>query len=715
MWSSIADMSRDECRKCLRCLELDAYGNMVSVLRAQGPYTEEKRKLLGELANILHISNERHRAEIRRAVNDEKLSVIADQLNGPNTYTDWAIEGRRTIPILPRLKAHTAFTGLANSLSLVIAAANEKKLSAPHCVEDPIAVKTEPASPENSKKHECPKVGKTAVSLGEIKTRGRKRKRLSSVCLNNVKCKKSESMETEMVETELSTISPVENRADSPTRIIDNELSNVVQVSIVTPSSPIDTTISTDNTLQMLSTEVDSHHHKFITNSFDDPSSEESNSPVNNLILESDNDRQDFAKDINGRETIIAQSEIAKILGLEQPSDGEFLENAPPVDESTKISRPDSTTSGTPGPKRLITNKLCVTTKPVITSSTVSCRLDSPSMIPSKTRTYKTISMEKLNHHSDTKMGITLNSSRTLKINAHPNARLSSKANVIVVQKGSSRGVTLSHGGKEVKGKVIMGGNNLCLANQKGNTSVTLLPHRGSSSNNGERTLTSLASNRCENIKLGDKTGNMIMLDIRQDMSDESTVLTEYLESAQLLKSEGTLINLKNATSIEDFPKNHNCVLEKAVLKKNPELPVLNGLRVELSEKLGNLEEDCSTNLYSIVDGLNSTEITGNSEKLETTENDNIPVEEMLETTTELYNCESADGIIIEDQIEESIETSGIDIFGAALNVPGINLENLECVNDEEQEIIVETSDEIVEAENPFRQQTETIDRPGDS
>ncbi|XP_057327669.1 BRCA2-interacting transcriptional repressor EMSY isoform X2 [Microplitis mediator] len=121
------DLSRDDCRKCLRCLELDAYGNMVSVLRAQGSFTEDKKRLLEEIAKVLHISNERHRAEVRRAVNDEKLSYIAEQLNGPNTWTDWAIEGRRMIPLLPRLKAHTAFTELANSLSLVLAAANEKK------------------------------------------------------------------------------------------------------------------------------------------------------------------------------------------------------------------------------------------------------------------------------------------------------------------------------------------------------------------------------------------------------------------------------------------------------------------------------------------------------------------------------------------------------------------------------------------------------------
>jgi len=48
-------------------------------------------------------------------------------LNGPNTGTDWMIEGRRTIPLLPRLKARSAFTTLANSLSLATLAANEKR------------------------------------------------------------------------------------------------------------------------------------------------------------------------------------------------------------------------------------------------------------------------------------------------------------------------------------------------------------------------------------------------------------------------------------------------------------------------------------------------------------------------------------------------------------------------------------------------------------
>lgn len=48
------------------------------------------------------------------------------RLSGPNTGLDWAKEGRRAVSFLPRMKAKTAFTTLANSLSQVIAAANEK-------------------------------------------------------------------------------------------------------------------------------------------------------------------------------------------------------------------------------------------------------------------------------------------------------------------------------------------------------------------------------------------------------------------------------------------------------------------------------------------------------------------------------------------------------------------------------------------------------------
>ena len=54
------------------------------------------------------------------------------RLSGPNTGTDWATEGRRIVPLLPRLKGRSAFTTLANTLSLVTAIANKRQ---PHIEE----------------------------------------------------------------------------------------------------------------------------------------------------------------------------------------------------------------------------------------------------------------------------------------------------------------------------------------------------------------------------------------------------------------------------------------------------------------------------------------------------------------------------------------------------------------------------------------------------
>lgn len=43
---------------------------------------------------------------------------------GPNTSAEWAIEGRRLIPLMPRLVPQTAFSHLANSAANIQAAKN---------------------------------------------------------------------------------------------------------------------------------------------------------------------------------------------------------------------------------------------------------------------------------------------------------------------------------------------------------------------------------------------------------------------------------------------------------------------------------------------------------------------------------------------------------------------------------------------------------------
>uniref|UniRef100_A0A3P8SV48 BRCA2-interacting transcriptional repressor EMSY n=1 Tax=Amphiprion percula TaxID=161767 RepID=A0A3P8SV48_AMPPE len=128
VWPTILDLGRDECKRILRKLELEAYAGVISALRAQGDLTKDKKDLLGELTKILGISTERHRAEVRRAVNDERLTTIAYHMSGPNSSSEWSIEGRRLVPLMPRLVPQTAFTVTANAVASTTANQNASLL-----------------------------------------------------------------------------------------------------------------------------------------------------------------------------------------------------------------------------------------------------------------------------------------------------------------------------------------------------------------------------------------------------------------------------------------------------------------------------------------------------------------------------------------------------------------------------------------------------------
>ncbi|XP_035391719.1 BRCA2-interacting transcriptional repressor EMSY [Electrophorus electricus] len=128
VWPTLLDLSRDECKRILRKLELEAYAGVISALRAQGDLTKDKKDLLGELTKVLSISTERHRAEVRRAVNDERLTTIAYHMSGPNSSSEWSIEGRRLVPLMPRLVPQTAFTVTANAVANTTAHQNASLL-----------------------------------------------------------------------------------------------------------------------------------------------------------------------------------------------------------------------------------------------------------------------------------------------------------------------------------------------------------------------------------------------------------------------------------------------------------------------------------------------------------------------------------------------------------------------------------------------------------
>lgn len=57
--------------------ELESYSNVVGTFRAQGTLNAVKLRILKDLREAFHISDARHKAEVRRVVNDESLSTIA--------------------------------------------------------------------------------------------------------------------------------------------------------------------------------------------------------------------------------------------------------------------------------------------------------------------------------------------------------------------------------------------------------------------------------------------------------------------------------------------------------------------------------------------------------------------------------------------------------------------------------------------------------------
>lgn len=120
------DMTRDECRGVLRRLELESYSSVMSTFRAQGGLCKEKARILDDLRKLLHISQDRHKAEARRVANDERLTTVAEIISGPNTIQDWCREGRRTFPILPRTTPYTALTYIANTVCEQITRENAK-------------------------------------------------------------------------------------------------------------------------------------------------------------------------------------------------------------------------------------------------------------------------------------------------------------------------------------------------------------------------------------------------------------------------------------------------------------------------------------------------------------------------------------------------------------------------------------------------------------
>jgi len=55
MWPELLDMTREESKRILRRVELEAYSSVVSAFRAQGDLNKEKKKILYDLQQMLRL------------------------------------------------------------------------------------------------------------------------------------------------------------------------------------------------------------------------------------------------------------------------------------------------------------------------------------------------------------------------------------------------------------------------------------------------------------------------------------------------------------------------------------------------------------------------------------------------------------------------------------------------------------------------------------
>ena len=55
MWPELLDMTREESKRILRRVELEAYSSVVSAFRAQGDLNKEKKKILYDLQKMLRL------------------------------------------------------------------------------------------------------------------------------------------------------------------------------------------------------------------------------------------------------------------------------------------------------------------------------------------------------------------------------------------------------------------------------------------------------------------------------------------------------------------------------------------------------------------------------------------------------------------------------------------------------------------------------------
>ena len=206
----------------------------------------------------------------------------------------------------------------------------------------------------------------------------------------------------------------------------------------------------------------------------------------------------------------------------------------------------------------------------------------------------------------------------------------------------------------------------------------------------------------------------MIVLDIRQDVLDKNKVLSQFLESSGAFSDSKTAILSSN----NSHPTN-NSTDDTTNAKESA---VVDNSQTKSTENSKTSKDVCMYSTTEAADSSNVTMDVTNMEILMGTE-EIIETHGVLDAQTEIYNFETTgklretknhkihkfiariveqrnrfvtDDTVIEDQVEELMPTSGIDIFSTALASANINLENFHYANDDDEEMIHETNNDIL-------------------
>lgn len=606
---------------------------MVSVLRAQGPFTNEKQKLLQELAKVLHISNERHRAEVRRAVNDEKLTTIAEQLNGPNTGIDWTLEGRRTIPLLPRLKARSAFTTLANSLSLTTAIANEKKPERRDTIRqsrNSTAAETE--SHPNIKMEENSSIN---TKLNNFENE-----------LNNSKTSQENS---NMIEDERKDDKDVLNKVNETPKELSRKRKSPSPLPMAPPNKVLVVSDLLNHTPQTLEnkqtpqalqvtkcqnyalitvTDNEISDSKESTTALEHPN-ECTTVPLNKHVVavtsmctsNASNPKTVVSTDQNKISTKVVPAITSCVLSINKVHSNKDTQPQDSTNGTQKTQMSDNTNSNPPSVKSSImpiiatrvSNSRLTQSMPVYPGTTVSSGPGPPQVkqVPIALMCQKLPSEQitTIDHQSTAKTSIF--PQKIVNMPHYTNTKLN-KANVIVIQK--AKAVTLSHAGKEVVGKVIMGGKNLCVTSQHNANSINVQPHH-ISLNNGDQTKTMLpitnSSQNAESVKTNIKPGKaaVVLTRLRHDIP-ENKVLSQLFDSPAIL-------NVESKTVIQDvnahLPK-EKCNSDKDTINQESSLRTDS---ITSEEKQHRINNDVNASMNSQTTNLlDSLKPLGNKEIL---------------------------------------------------------------------------------------------------